>query len=148
MVMKLEYTGDDKLLKKSFKNPLELYSRHKIGRGKENNDIVLTEYDNRISRKHAMIDAEDGYIGDIGSHNGTYVDGESIGHLKASDLEEFSKKLEVICRDYKTYSGGVIDEYYLRKSLNGGEKDLEDGDVVVFGAPEYKFRVSIGDENG
>ena len=61
----------------------------KIGRGKAGNDIALT--DPSVSRDHAVIKIENGrfFITDIGSSNGTFVNGQRVeGRQELNDNDE------------------------------------------------------------
>ncbi len=79
----------------------EIFGDLRIGR-QDGNDLILTE--GGVSRQHARIFLEEGKVllEDLGSANGTYLDGERIG-----DVVALTPQSQVVLGDYELKIKGV-----------------------------------------
>lgn len=109
-----------------------------IGRGKEN-DIVL-KY-NTISRHHAKIikSKKDYFLVDLGSFNGTWVNGKSIQKIRLNHEDKIKigvTKLIFVTKKVK------MGRYTDSDVLISGTEDSQDDQRIIKSAPQARFKKS------
>lgn len=103
--------------------------------------IVILDPQNRVSRKHAVLKSQgsDSYIKDVGSANGTYVNGEKIPTGQYVKLSAFDKV---------TLSSDYIFEFNLYSKISRGDETMVLGpsnndQTVIFD----KDRITLSDKD-
>jgi two-component system, NtrC family, response regulator AtoC len=101
--------------------PLPLVGEVIVGRGGEHVDLVLDDL--AASRRHArfLVDANEVYVEDLGSHNGTYVDGArafGVRLLGRGSVVAVGAVSMVLHRDGRGASGRVVTMAELRRRAN------------------------------